>query len=229
VRLYYTGASPDNLRKAREHAPSHVHGAGWTPQKMTPHDVPYFVDNGAYTESFDLDEWIAALEKAKTEMPRWPDFIVWPDVFNDAEATQLRIQRLLGRCDSPLLPRREDFDRYIVVQPGLPIDEQLQFAREWAANGIFVGGEKRWQRAHGAEIVAKVHDHGMRVHLGNPGGKDGLVWAYQTGFDSIDTTTIFQNGYWHYLDALEAATEETGEPAAMTEQTRLGDLTTDYV
>ncbi|RZV05187.1 hypothetical protein BDK88_4208 [Natrinema hispanicum] len=38
------------------------------------------------------------------------------------------------------------------------------------------------------------------------------MWAYKTGFDSCDTTSIFQNGYCHYLEKLEAATEETGSP-----------------
>jgi len=222
VRLYYTGVSADNLRKARQHAPSHVHGAGWTPQKMTPHDVPYFVDNGAYTESFDMESWLDALEKAKTEMPRWPDFIVWPDVYNDAEATRERCRKLFRR-DASLKPRRTDFNRYVAFQPGLSLDELFDFAAEMGADGIFLGGSKRWQRAHGAEIVARAHDEGRRVHLGNPGGEDGLVWAYRTGFDSVDTTTIFQNGYWHYLDALEEATEETRTPTPDTAQLELGE------
>lgn len=221
MRLYYTGASPENLRKARKHAPSHAHGAGWTPQKMTPHDVPYFVDNGAFAEGFELDAWLNALEKAKTEMPRWPDFIVWPDVYNDAEATRDRVEQLLWRRDSPMLPRRQNFNRYVVFQPGLSLDEQFQFAAENAADGIFVGGERRWQRAHGAEIVRRAHAEGRRVHLGNPGGEDGLVWAYRVGFDSCDTTTVFQNQYWHYLEALESVTEETSAPAPDTCQTQL--------
>ena len=53
MRLYYTGGPPDNLRKARQHAPSHSHGYGWTPQKMTPHDAP--VD-----EQAPLGRWASA-------------------------------------------------------------------------------------------------------------------------------------------------------------------------
>ena len=63
VRLYYTGASPNNLRKARDHAPSHTHGYGWTPQKMTPHDAPFFLDNGAYTRSFDADAYYETTDR----------------------------------------------------------------------------------------------------------------------------------------------------------------------
>jgi hypothetical protein len=60
------------------------------------------------------------------------------------------------------------------------------------------------------EIVREARGRDLRTHVGNPGGEGGLVWAYRTGFDSADTTTVFQNGYWHYLDRLEAITEETG-------------------
>ena len=67
VRLYYTGASPNNLRKARDHAPSHTHGYGWTPQKMTPHDAPFFLDNGAYTRSFDADAYYETTDATLTE------------------------------------------------------------------------------------------------------------------------------------------------------------------
>lgn len=179
---------------------------------MTPHDVPYFVDNGAFSESFEMDAWLETLEQAKTEMPRWPDFIVWPDVYNDAESTRDLCSQLFHR-DASYLPRRTDFDRYVVFQPSLPLDELLDFAATVGADGIF-GGDSRWQRAYGAEIVrrAREEDRRRRAHLGNPGSAEGLVWAYRVGFDSVDTTSIFQNGYWHWLDRLEEATEETGSP-----------------
>jgi hypothetical protein len=61
MRLYYTGASPANVRKAREHAPSHSHG--WTPQKMTPHDAPYFLYNGAYTDSYDAEAYYGTIHR----------------------------------------------------------------------------------------------------------------------------------------------------------------------
>jgi hypothetical protein len=89
VRLYYTGASPNNLRKARDHAPSHTHGYGWTPQKMTPHDAPFFLDNGAYTRSFDADAYYETIDRALTEMPTSPDFFVLPDVDGEPEQTGL--------------------------------------------------------------------------------------------------------------------------------------------
>jgi hypothetical protein len=220
MHIYYTGASPDNLRRAREHAPSHTHGMGWTPAKMTPHDVPYFVDNGAYTADFEMAAWLETLEAAKTEMPRLPDFVVWPDVYGDAGATIERCRRLFRR-DASLKPRHASFDRYVVFQPGRPIDELFDWADEMDADGVFVGGSATWKRAFGAEIARRAHNRGLHAHVGRPSGADGLEWAYRAGFDSADTTTIFQNGYWHYLDALEAVTKETGTTAPDHDQVRL--------
>lgn len=208
MRLYYTGGSPENLRKARGHAPSHTHGFGWTPQKMVGHDGPYFLDNGAYTDSFDGEAWVEMIDKALTEMPTRPDFVVMPDVYGDAEATIDRHREWL--YDRPLPLRSGELPRYWVLQPGLPIGEQFEAVE--GCQGVFVGGPRRWKRAHGAEIVAEAEQRGLRTHVGNPGGEDGLVWAYKVGFDSVDTTTVFQNQYWHYLDALEDATEETNSP-----------------
>lgn len=206
MRLYYTGASPDNLRKAREHAPSHSHGYGWTPRKMTPHDGPYFLDNGAFSDAFDGQLWVNTLDEALTEMPTEPDFVVLPDVLGNARETiDLHREWLYER---PLPLRSGELMRYWVIQPGLPIATQFEAIE--GCQGVFVGGSTRWLRAHGDEIVAEAREHGLRAHVGNPGGADGLVWAYRTGFNSADTTTVFQNGYWHYLDRLEAATEETG-------------------
>jgi hypothetical protein len=220
MRLYYTGASPDNLRKAREHAPSHSHGFGWTPAKMTPHDAPYFIDNGAYTGDFDADAYYDTLNRALVEMPSAPDFFVLPDVYGDAAATAERHRDWLYERKLPV--GSGEVMRYWVLQPGRPIAEQFDAIE--GCQGVFVGGPKRWKRAYGAEIAAEAESRGLRSHVGNPGGRDGLVWAYRAGFDSCDTTSIFQNGYWHYLDALERATDATGSSTLESAQASLAEV-----
>lgn len=222
MRLYYTGASPDNLRKARSKAPSHTHGYGWTPAKMTPHDGPYFVDNGAYTNSFDADEYYETLDRALTEMPASPDFFVLPDELGDAEETIEKHREWL--YERPLPVGSGECMRYWVLQPGLPIEEQFDAIE--GCQGVFIGGPKRWKRTFGQQIVEEAEVRDLRTHIGNPGGEDGLVWAYRVGFDSADTTSIFQNGYWHYLEALEDETEEThsGDSQEDTSQTTFGEV-----
>ena len=204
MRLYYTGASPENLKRARKHAPSHSHGYGWTPEKMTPHDAPYFLDHG-FTDHFDPDEYHDLIDRALREHPSDPDFIVLPDVYGAAEATIQRHRDWLYECRLPF--GSGQCMRYWVLQPGLPVAEQFEAIE--GCQGVFVGGPLRWKRAHAAEIIRRADERDLRTHIGNPGGADGLVWAYRQGFDSADTTSVFQNQYWHYLDRLEAATEET--------------------
>lgn len=197
MRVYHGAPSPDNLRQCRAAAPSHVHGACWTPAKMTPHEWPYFVDNGAFTSDFDRDAWVELLDAVGDKMPHPPDFVVLPDVFNDAEKTINRHRRHVV----DVLDR--GFNPAPVVQPGMPVSTQVAIAEGLGASVVFVGGECRWQRAHGAEIVAEAHDRGLRAHIGNPGSAGGLVWAYRVGFDSIDTSSILQNQYFHWLEELE--------------------------
>jgi len=204
VRLYYTGASPNNLRKARLHAPSHTHGYGWTPQKMTPHDGPYFVDCGAYSGHFEAEAYYETLDRALRGMPTAPDFFVLPDVYGSAQSTVERHREWLYERQLPV--GSGECMRYWVLQPGLPLRDQFEAIE--GCQGVFVGGPKRWKRAHGREIVELAADYSLRTHVGNPSGVDGLVWAARCGFDSCDTTTIFQNGYWHYLERLEAVSSE---------------------
>jgi len=193
------------MRKCRAAAPSHVHGACWTPAKLTAHEWPYFVDNGAFGGNFDTDAWIETLDEAGDRLPHSPDFVVLPDVFNDAEAT---IERHREHAD---IVSDRGFEPATVLQPGLSVSTQVSVADELGAETLFVGGECRWQRAHGSEIVETAHGRGLRVHIGNPGSADGLVWAYRVGFDSVDTSSILQNQNFDWLKQLEEATRDSSD------------------
>jgi len=198
MRIYHGSPGKGTLIKCREHAPSHVHGACWTPSKITPLDWPYFIDNGAFTSDFNPDEWLGLLDVLDEKMPFPPDFVVLPDMLNDAEAT-IDLHR---EWASEVFKR--NLRPAFVLQPGLPVKQQVKLANRLGADTIFVGGECRWQRAHGAEIVDRAHEHDMRAHIGNPGGKDGFLWAKKVGFDSIDTATIVCSECWDWLDALDS-------------------------
>ena len=218
MRVYHGCPSPEGMRRCREAAPSHVHGACWTPAKMTPHEWPYFIDNGVFSGEFDYSEWVDLLDSVDTKMDHPPDFVVLPDSFNDAEGTielhRTYVQTVVDRGFRPAP----------VIQPGMPIATQVAIADGLGAGIVFVGGECRWQRAHGAEIVDEAHAHGIRVHIGNPGSADGLVWAYRVGFDSVDTSSILQNQYFHWLTELESETSGLSRGSGIN-ATRQADLT----
>lgn len=199
MRIYMGGLSRPNLRKARRTAPSHVFGTCWTPSDRRLNEIPFFVDNGAFTSSFDPDEWIALLDSLDTYSYK-PDFVVLPDVYNDAEGTIRRHREYVEEVRDRNLPVAH------VLQPGLDPEMQIILADRLEADWIFLGGRTRWQRRHGREIVEQARDRDLPVHVGNPGGEKGLRWAYQIGAESVDTTTINRNEYWHYLEALEEIT-----------------------
>jgi hypothetical protein len=222
IRVYHGAPSPWNLRCCRKAAPSHVHGACWTPSKMTPHDWPYFIDNGGFGGDFDAEDWHDLLDDVDEKMPHPPDFVVLPDVFNDAEATIERhrehVQAVLDRGFRPAP----------VIQPGRPVESQVAVADGLGAETVFVGGECRWQRAHGRTIVRESHERGLRAHIGNPGSAEGLVWAFRAGFDSVDTSSILQNQRFDWLEELEEATHsKEGLLKNQTKQTALDSIRTD--
>ncbi len=195
------GTNRNRLRRARERAPSHVFGVTWTPHDRRLNEIPFFVDNGAFTSSFDPDEWTTLLDQLEN-YNYGPDFVVLPDAYNDAKATMERHRKWASEVLDRGLPPAA------VVQPGMPIETQVRLADRIGANFVFVGGETRWKRAYGREIVECAHERDLCVHIGRPDGEDGLPWAYEIGADSADTSTMDQNGYWHYLDALEEATRD---------------------
>ena len=184
---------------------------------MTAHEWPFFIDNGVWSDSFDRSEWVGLLDTVDDKMDHPPDFVVLPDSFNDAAGTlELHRQHVREVVDRGFRPAP-------VIQPGMPVSSQIAIADGVGADVVFVGGECRWQRAHGSEIVDEAHSRDMRVHIGNPGSADGLVWAYRTGFDSVDTSSILQNQYFHWLEQLESETAglSRGSPIKGGRQTDL--------
>jgi hypothetical protein len=218
MRVYLGGLSRPDLKRAHEIAPSHTIGVTWTPGDQRLNYVPFFVDNGAFTGTFDPDEWVDLLDSL-AGYSYSPDFVVLPDQYNDAEGTlELHREHVHEILDRHLTPAA-------VMQPGLPVNTQVALAERIGAKFVFIGGQNRWKRARGQDLVEAAHDRGMAVHIGNPGGEGGLAWAYRIGADSADTSTIKQNGYWHYLEKLEEVTQDhsKGQPLINQRQATLTD------
>jgi hypothetical protein len=220
MRVYMGDASTYALRKCRQRAPSHAYGRVWTPNHRRP-GTPYIVDNGEYVAAKNGEEWS---KEAWTDLldtvaahPWPPDFVVLPDVYNDAEATLERhrehIDEVLSRGLRPAA----------VIQPGMDETTQLRLAERIGAGVAFVGGENRWKRTMGQQMVADAHDLGLAVHIGNPGVPGGLEWAVRIGADSVDTSSIVASEAWHHLDELEQATPSNRGSLKKNRQTTLAD------
>lgn len=201
MRLYMGDASRPALARCRERAPEYSYGRVWTP-RLKRYGAPYIVDNGEYQaaqrdEDWCVDAWWAVLDAA-AQQPFPPDFVVLPDVYNDAEATLARHREHIDAVrDRGLRPAA-------VLQPGIGVETQIALADRIGAGVVFVGGENRWKRAVGGNIVDEAHSRGLAVHIGNPGLPGGLEWAARIGADSVDTSSIVASEAYHHLDELDS-------------------------
>lgn len=192
-------ASTSCLVECRKRAPSHTFGRVWTPDQRK-FGTPYIVDNGVFQAAmkgydWSAEDWTKLLDKV-AEHPWPPDFVVLPDVYNDASGTLARHREHVDEVLS------RGFQPAAVIQPGMDETTQVQLAAKIGASVIFVGGENRWKRAHGEQIVAAAHDMDMAVHIGNPGVPGGLRWAQRIDADSLDTASIVASEAYHHLDEL---------------------------
>ena len=201
MKIYHTAASSPDLKTARSMAPSFDQGYGWLPYRMSLFDEPYFLDNGAFTGQFDSLEFIGALERTLQKMPREPDFVVLPDIYQDAGPSIARSAKWAGAVAMYDLPY------YLPVQDGAPVEMAVRAAVELDAAGIFVGGSNAFKKEFAGQFVMTAHDYGLKCHIGKPGKR--LTWARDIGADSVDTSSIVRNGYWDRLRKLEGATPTT--------------------
>jgi hypothetical protein len=217
VKIYLGGASKDDLRKAREIAPSHEYGNTWSPNELNVRNERWIGDNGAYSawlndERWDAKAWKGMLDKAYRNvgsgLPE-PDFVVLPDKVGDAEATYRRSEKWLSEVPG-------GWSYYFAVQDGMRVKHACRFAHDLGAGGVFVGGTKSWKARNAETIVAEAHKQGLKAHIARPmlpkpheafDGNKGLRWCERIGADSVDTTTIARNASWRHLRDLEQQTE----------------------
>jgi hypothetical protein len=218
MRLYMGDASASALSKCRERAPAHAYGRVWTPNQQRT-GTPYIVDNGVYQAAMQGEEWSAdawtSLLDAVAQEPFPPDFVVLPDVYNDAKAT---LERHRKHVDEVL---DRDLRPAAVIQPGMDERLQVRLADRLGAGVVFVGGENRWKRAVGDNITRAAHERGLAVHIGNPGLPGGLRWSQRIGADSVDTASIVASEAWHHLEELEGPSSRG--VLKKSEQTKLSD------
>jgi len=199
MRLYMGDGSTPALAECRKRAPEHAFGRVWTPEQRR-FGTPYIVDNGEFQaaqrgEEWSVDDWRDLLDTVASH-PWPPDFVVLPDVYNDAEATLARHREYIDDVADRGLRQAA------VMQPGMDAETQVELAKRIGAGVVFVGGENSWKRAVGEDIVAAAHERDMAVHIGNPGLPGGLEWAQGIGADSVDTASIVASEAYHHLDEL---------------------------
>jgi len=220
MRLYMADAPTSGLAACRQRAPSHTFGRVWTPAHRK-FGAPFIVDNGVYQAAMNDEQWSVSawhdLLDRVANHPWPPDFVVLPDVYNDAEATLERHREHIGAVLD------HEFRPAAVIQPGMDEQTQVRLADRIGARVIFVGGANRWKRAYGETIVSAAHARDMAVHIGNPGVPDGLRWAQRIGADSVDTASVIASEAYDHLDELEPAHSSRGIHKKGGHQVKLAD------
>lgn len=187
MKIYHGATSPNGLDEARAIAPDWEHGYCWIPKKMTPHDAPYILDNGAYGaytrgEPWDVDAFVKRLNQIP-DMPREPDFVVLPDVVADSDSTDKRAE---------IWSEQIDYRTAFPVQDGHSPTSALNHAEDIGAEVIFVGGTVEWKRRNAEDFVDECRDRGLDVHIARPGN---INWIKDVQPDSVDTSS-YARGAW---------------------------------
>lgn len=213
MKFYHGGASNPVLERIRKECPALTHGNGWTPTYCYDRKHPYFLDNGAFTSDFDKNEWKNVLEKMQ-EFSSNPDFIVLPDVFDDAEKTY---KRHLSHVE---LAKSFNWPYYYVAQPPFEPEKTINRALELGADGIFLGGS--WdKKSVASSYIRHARLENLKFHIGMP--KD-YYWAWTTGADSMDSVTIGRHEDYPRVRSLNNRIKRTQERGIKTRQKRLNSL-----
>jgi len=193
VIFYHANATVKELEKMRQKSCRLKHGIEATPNTCYRRKDKWFLDNGAFTQDFDPEDWINTLDKCK-EYKNKPDFVVLPDVFDDPVETIKRNWKYVEEA------RNRNLNYYSVAQKPMTANTAVQLALSLDADGVFVGGSWNWKQKTTSKIVDFAHKHGLKVHIGMP--KD-YFWAYQTGANSMDSSNIVRNQNYFLIQRIE--------------------------
>lgn len=212
---FYHGTDDHNvIEKAKNKCPGLDHSYGFTPNRMVSTAPHYFLDNGAFTKSFDEDKWISALDKIEDYYDNKPDFVVLPDVFNDAEKTWKKHRKYYK------IVEKYGFKYYYVAQPPFQPEKTVKRALKIDASGIFLGGS--WHKPSVADsYIEEAKKQGLKFHIGMP---KNYKWVCSTNTDSFDSVSVARNKNFKRLEKLQEDIEEGRTERIKTRQKRLNSL-----
>lgn len=165
-------------------------------------EIPYFaLDNEAFAawknnRPWDGDKFLKIFNRFISRGLH-PDFVVVPDIVAGGRESLSFSREWLKK-----LPQIDKVRRYLAVQDGMNVKEVAKEIKLYG--GIFIGGSIDWKLETGASWVELAHKFRKPCHIGRIGPLDRILWAYEIGADSIDSTYWSQNekGRSHLLQAI---------------------------
>lgn len=185
---YLTGTSNEWTRGAKR-ADLGLLGtpAGSTYQQRDQYPAGWAADNGCFVElakpgSFDIDKWVAWLEKATPADCLWATL---PDVVGDQVKTWERSEPWID------VVHELGFPVAIVLQDGLELEPGIWHEILERADAVFIGGSTEWKLGHHARqhaVAARLS--GLQVHMGRVNSFKRLRYADEIGCHTADGTYL---------------------------------------
>lgn len=157
--------------------------------RMERTDIPYILDNGAFTAYSKNIPWDEDLFYKSVSKYQHYDFVVIPDIVAGGESSlKLSIEHI-DRLEHP---------RYLAVQNGISGGDCLKVIPH--IDGIFVGGDMVWKLREVEYWCNYAHKHGLKCHIGRVGTKTLYDWVMQCGADSVDGSTPVRHDTIHLVN-----------------------------
>ena len=192
--LIYTGDSGDMSKIIRMRALGM--GVMLSPSAMNfgQLSLPKALDNGAfssYTNGYGFNEYgfLKVINKCIKERIKL-DFIACPDIVAGG------IESL--NFSMMWKDRLPNWDLYLVVQDEMEVLDVSGLEHHF--KGIFVGGSKEWKWETAHEWSQFCKDNNLKFHIGRCGTVKNLLYAYELGADSVDSTNFTRNNAYHVVE-----------------------------
>jgi len=166
--------------------------------------TPCAIDNGAFEAwrrgmPWSEKRFFDLLEKSYSHGIS-ADFIVCPDI-------------VAGGLDSldwsmKWAPKLRPARLALAVQDGMaPKDIHKTYLRHFTH--IFVGGSVEWKWQNAKTWVDFAHENGLLCHIGRCGTLDKLLYAFEIGADSVDSTSFVRHKSWHIIENFLAISSDS--------------------
>jgi hypothetical protein len=157
------------------------HDLGWciSPDAMmSPGDVPYFLDNGAFHAFIHKKLW--SENKFKILVQKYPnyDFVVAPDIVCGGNKSLNHSLMYSDKIQGPL---------YLAVQDGMTMASVRPYIDSF--DGLFIGGSISWKFQTARMWASLAHLHDKKCHAGRVNSWEGYIHMHYSGVDSVDGST----------------------------------------
>jgi len=166
-------------------------GLGWciAPDKvMSPKEIPYIIDNGAFHAWAHQKEWSETRFKNLVQKLQGYDFVVAPDIVCGGPKSITLSLKYVNQIPGPL---------YLAVQDGMMACQVTEVIDQF--DGLFIGGSISWKFQTARMWADLAHLHKKKCHAGRVNTWEGLTHMHFCGIDSVDASLASRKQTDHHI------------------------------